>query len=157
MVPQVDNGGQRGHCRIREAQPRPGGLSRRHRKNDRSARNLFLRRSSRLARAESGLSCRWRDCSDDFVAVRGYLDCQKAAFAVAYDVEGYPRALREDLGVMAGSLLGHEAALLGPSSWFVFFSQRPGGKPGSEARFLPRVTKSKAAAILASWWSLSLS
>ena len=71
---------------------------------------------------------RWRNGSDDFVAVRGYLDCQKAAFAVAYDVEGYPRALREDLGVMAGSLLGHEAALLGPSSWFVFL---PNGREGS--------------------------
>jgi hypothetical protein len=49
---------------------------------------------------------RWRNGSDDFVALRGYLDSQKAAFAVVHDVEGYAHALGECLGVIAGSLLG---------------------------------------------------
>jgi len=34
---------------------------------------------------------------------------EKAAFPAAYHVEGYAHASGEDSGVMAGSLLGHEA------------------------------------------------
>src|SRR6516162_11506800 len=73
------------------------------------ARNLFLRQPSRLVRAETGPSCGWHNGSDDFVAVRGNLDCQKTAFSVAHDIKSYAHALRECLGVIAGFLLGHEA------------------------------------------------
>jgi len=34
---------------------------------------------------------------------------EEAAFAAAYNIEGHAHASREDFGVMAGSLLGHEA------------------------------------------------
>ena len=51
----------------------------------------------------------WRDGCEDFAVIRWCLDCQKAAFSTAYDVESYAYAMRERFGVMAGSFLGHEA------------------------------------------------
>src|ERR1700741_1591859 len=55
----------------------------------------------------------WRDDRrEDFAVVRWYLYRQEAAFAAAHHVEGYAHASRERFGVMAGSLLGHEAGSL---------------------------------------------
>jgi hypothetical protein len=54
-------------------------------------------------------TARRRDRREDFAVVRWYLYRQEAAFAATYHVEGYAHASRERFGVMAGSLLGHEA------------------------------------------------
>jgi len=132
-------------------------VSRRCRDRGDDGRDRFLRQPSRLLRAEIGRSCRWRNGSDDFVSVRGHLDCQKAAFSVAHDIESYAHVLRKYLGVIAGFFLGHEAVLLAPSNWRVFLPNGLERRPvptRATTRFLPRVTTSKAAAISASWWSL---
>ena len=55
----------------------------------------------------------WRgEPREDLALVRWYLHRQEAALSAAYHVKGYIHISRECFGVMAGSLLGHEAASL---------------------------------------------
>ena len=66
--------------------------------------NLLVKKLRLFVRA-----VRRYDCCEDFAIIRWYLDCEKTTFSTAHHVEGYAHAVRERFGVMAGSLLGHEA------------------------------------------------
>jgi hypothetical protein len=54
-------------------------------------------------------AARWRHRLKDLAVGRWYLNRHEATFAAPYRVEGYAHASRERFGVMAGSLLSHEA------------------------------------------------
>ena len=71
-------------------------------------------------------AARWRDPREDFAVVRWYLHGQEAAFAAAYHIKGYTHALREQVGVMAGFLLGHNASLSVMIAVAVMQCLRPG-------------------------------